>query len=140
MSGVYCLTIVNSSDNENAEFSVSITNGRIFPYFTRQCDNSDCYRELYYSEMIIYNKDCIGWQCYNEDGTSWRGDRTFVDILMKDNDNIVGYAVVEINMQRRNAIYSAKVKKCVEFPKINGKNQIISDEYIKNAIEKAKGN
>jgi len=62
--------------------------------------------------------------------------QAFIEIVLKVEQNNIGYVVSEINVSANEV--SNSVIKSVLFPRINGKYQNISEEYIKTKIEKVK--
>ena len=61
----------------------------------------------------------------------------FVDIILKIDDNIIGYAVIEIHLAS-GATHNAELLKSVVFPKIDGEYQNVTEKYVKNEIKKVK--
>lgn len=64
----------------------------------------------------------------------------FVDIIIRANSHIIGYAVVEIYEVNGNVgddamIYNAQLLKTVSFPKIHGHFQSVSEQYVKEQFE-----
>lgn len=65
--------------------------------------------------------------------------QTFVEIILRIDENIVGYAVVEIyQVGEPGVFYKARNLKSVLFPKIEGECQNISESQIKSIIEQIK--
>ena len=66
----------------------------------------------------------------------------YINIIVREEEHIVGYAVVEIytnnldNEAKQNYIYHAKLLKSVSFPKVNENYQEITKEYIETEMQK----
>ena len=63
-------------------------------------------------------------------------DRVFVDVVVRADDHIVGFAVIEIcdmGVENR-CIYNTKLMKSVSFPQVDGRFQKISEKYVKEQI------
>ena len=62
------------------------------------------------------------------------GTTAYINIIIRDGKNIVGYAVVNIytnDLENAPAqSYYAKLLKSVSFPKVDGKYQKITSEYV----------
>lgn len=70
----------------------------------------------------------------------WRDTKqAFIEIILKVNDNIIGYAVVKILKapdDRDN--YAARIFKSALFPKVKGEYQNITKEQVEKLIGKVK--
>lgn len=93
----------------------------------------------------IYWQD-VEWESY-DNISSYKGsfpvqpEKAYVDILIKKDEHIIGYAVIEIYMDSKDSLnYFAKILKSVSFPEINGEHQKVSHEYVRGKIDKIKGN
>ncbi len=129
------LAIECSYQKDNVEFSAHACDGSFFTQEKKLETVSECD-----STMSMENESVLSWVCFPaEDGPWWNGTKTFVEITMLQEQNIIGYAVVQIEREDDLQEYSAQVIKCVEFPrKINGEYQKVSEEQIKAAMEDAK--
>ena len=97
------------------------------------------------------------YRLLNEDGFSWwpyeigpypgpSRDReikqAFVEIVLKIDNNIAGYAVVEIfetyQPDTNYSYFLARVLKSALFPKIDSEYQNVTQEYVKTVIERIK--
>ncbi len=58
----------------------------------------------------------------------------YIDIIIKADGNIVGYAVVEIGALPKVDVLCSKLKNSVYFPKVNGEFQAITDKYVRQQI------
>lgn len=67
---------------------------------------------------------------------------SYIGIIIRENENIVGYAVVQIYTDDSEdgvlKTYFAKLLKSVSFPTVKGKYQNITSEYVMSEIEKVK--
>ena len=62
------------------------------------------------------------------------GNVIYVEVIIRADGHIVGYTVVAIHYKE--GFFAASVKETVSFPKVNGKFQHISEENVKQMIEK----
>lgn len=63
----------------------------------------------------------------------------YIDIIIKADGNIIGYAVVEIGVVRPDAhMYCSALKSSVYFPKADGEFQKITEEYVSQQIAAVK--
>ena len=60
-----------------------------------------------------------------------------IEIILKIDKNIIGYAVVEVS--RDSFIYTGRLLKSVFIPVVDGKYQNVTEEQVKTAIDKIKG-
>jgi len=103
---------------------------------------NDYYGARHSKNAIAKPGDTIYWEHY--DGTPnnyiYKGfiAKAFVDIVLKKDDSIIGYAVVEINQNGGANTYGAKISALVIFPKIGGEYQNVTEKYVKAAIKKIK--
>lgn len=69
-------------------------------------------------------------------------NEAYINIIMREEKNIVGYAVVEIYKggleDEPSHTYYAKLLKSTSFPKVNGKYQNVSSEYVASEAERIK--
>jgi hypothetical protein len=70
------------------------------------------------------------------------GTTAYINIVIQEEENIVGYAVVEIStndLENEPAqTYSIKLLKSISFPKVNGEYQKITVEYVAAEMEQIK--
>lgn len=70
--------------------------------------------------------------------------RAYIDIIIREDTTIVGYAVVKIELDHLDATteypctYYATLVKSVSFPKVNGSYQNITYEYVRMEMEQLK--
>ena len=92
------------------------------------------------------NDTTVYWTNLSRTGESdferYMGTTAYINIVIHEGDNIVGYAVVEIytnDLENEPAqTYSAKLLKSVSFPKANGEYQKITAEYVATEMEQIK--
>ena len=77
--------------------------------------------------------------------TYFSNNPSYMDIIIKADQKIVGYAVIEIRevngvlgMWARN--FTIEVLKIISFPRVNGKLQKVSEEYVLSQINLVKAN
>jgi len=72
----------------------------------------------------------------------WEIRQAFVEIVLKIDNNIIGYAVVEIfktyQPDTNYSSFRARVLRSALFPKIDGEYQDVTQEYVKTIIERIK--
>lgn len=76
------------------------------------------------------NESVIWWE-------SEYPDQAFVDVVVRKDGNIIGYALVSIQ-KTEGLDYKARVTESAIFPIVNGKYQNITDSYVETLLEKAK--
>ena len=92
------------------------------------------------------NDTTVYWTNLSRTGESdferYMGTTAYINIIIHEGENIVGYAVVEIytnDLENEPAqTYSAKLLKLVSFPKANGEYQKITAEYVATEMEQIK--
>jgi hypothetical protein len=67
-------------------------------------------------------------------------EQAFVEIILKLDDYIIGYAVVEIYQVNNLNQYTARVLHSALIPKVDGKYQNVTEEQIKIVIDQIKNN
>ncbi len=65
-------------------------------------------------------------------------EQAYIDIILKKNGSIVGYAVIEIVKKDNTCDFTPKLLKACVFPKINGVDQNITIDQIKLLISEVK--
>jgi len=122
------LPIVLKYEDENARFECVVDKG-VFPEDALQ----------YGKNLTLKPGDGFRWYPdFNE-----RTKYAYVDVFLKTEDNIIGYAVIEIYPYHiysdgHVCDYRARFLKSIIFPKIDGKYQNITKEYVQAAIEEVK--
>lgn len=98
------------------------------------------------SSFKAKNDTTIYWTTLSPKGDSnferYMGNKAYVNIVIREEENIVGYAVVEIytnDLENEPAqTYYAKLLRSVSFPKVNGKYQKITAKYVASEMEQIK--
>ena len=110
--------------------------------YTNQEITYDCSVDESYIGGLNPQKTCtykynsyIYWHESNKD--TQLIDYDYINIVLKDNDNIIGFAVVVIK-HIGNYVYSSSILKSVIFPKVDGKYQNITSEQINRFIDECK--
>lgn len=73
----------------------------------------------------------------------WTKEIAYADIIIRDGDNIIGYAVVQITANDMDIAapgrsYRAKLLASVSYPQIDGNYQVITLDYVHQCIRQAK--
>ncbi len=92
------------------------------------------------------NDTTVYWTNLSQTGENdferYMGTRAYINIVIHEEENIVGYAVVEIStndLENEPAqTYSIKLLKSISFPKVNGEYQKITAEYVAAEMEQIK--
>lgn len=136
-------------------FDVSVTAGRFERYPNHYYDKDK--GELVWdrdtnmgNKFTIQNNTTIFWVPREIDTSKAVRGRSYVDILIRADNIIVGYAVVEIyecfpedgREWNENDVYGylARVIEIVSFPRVNGKLQKVPMDYILEQIDLVKSN
>ena len=123
-SGVPNNVIKVKHENSNAIFEIKVYNGHIFGIgagFTRT--------------TTLKVGEETSWQVIIEQSV----DMDYVDIVVKVNKNIIGYVVIKINRVGDSWLnYTPTILKSVTFPKVNGRYQKVTEEYVQQQIKQVK--
>ena len=92
------------------------------------------------------NDTTVYWTNLSQTGENdferYMGTTAYINIVIHEEENIVGYAVVEIStndLENEPAqTYSIKLLKSISFPKVNGEYQKITVEYVAAETEQIK--
>ena len=92
------------------------------------------------------NDTTVYWTNLSQTGENdferYMGTTAYINIVIHEEENIVGYAVVEIStndLENEPAqTYSIKLLKSISFPKVNGVYQKITAEYVAAEMEQIK--
>jgi len=91
------------------------------------------------SPFEIGNDTTIYWTNIYPTFEEYMESTAYINIVIQEEENIVGYAVVKVytnDLENAPAqTYYAKLLKSVSFPKINGKYQKITSEYVQSEME-----
>ena len=85
----------------------------------------------WHQEKILYPTESVIWW------DSECPDQAFIDVVVRKDGNIIGYALVSIR-KTEGLDYKARVTESAIFPIVNGKYQNITDSYVETLLEKAK--
>ena len=122
--------------DENAVFSFTVDNGCVWAYSSLPNDD-------WVKNLRILSGEFIYWNAYEVEDDQILYDvkvnNAFIEIVLKSDDYIIGYAVIEIHKSPNGGTFVATVLKSVLFPQIDGEYQDVSEEYVKDAIEEIKG-
>ena len=117
---------VKHSDND-VDFICAVDKGRLWSYDTHE----------FRKNVAVKTSSTIYWDYFDMDEES-EVSEAYLEIVLKKDDTIIGYAVIKIERIEKSFDYSAKVLKSVLFPKVSGQYQEVSEEYVKATIEKIK--
>lgn len=124
-SGLRNNAIKVQNPNEDAVFECTVDNGELWQDDLQQ----------YVKKLTVKSGDTIYWSPF--DGTGIRIESAHIQIIVRVDEQIVGYAVIGINAVSADTLdYSANVLKSSLFPKVNGQYQNITEVYVKSIIEK----
>ncbi len=92
------------------------------------------------------NDTTVYWTSLSQTGENdferYMGTTAYINIVIHEEENIIGYAVVEIStndLENEPAqTYSIKLLKSISFPKVNGEYQKITAEYVAAEMEQIK--
>jgi hypothetical protein len=112
---------------ENAVFECAAEKG----FFS---DGKDIQKDRDQQEIIVKPGGTILWH------PSFKyPEQDFVNIILKIEDKIIGYAVIGINVfYGHNGFYELKLLRSALIPKVDGEYQNVTEEQINAAIERAK--
>lgn len=124
------------SEHPNIIFEISVDRGELILWQEDQIINMD-------SSFEAENGATIYWRTPSETESGnvelYKETQAHIDIIMREGENIVGYAVIGIYTdEAEQDIYYAKLLKSVSFPKLNGNYQRITTEYIEAEIQRFK--
>lgn len=90
--------------------------------------------------LSVASNNTIYWEPYNPASSlpASAYERDFIEIIVKNDGNIIGYAVIEIVQKDTHFNYTASISKSVLFPKIEGEYQNITQKQVSDIIEKIK--
>lgn len=95
--------------------------------------------KFYGKEVELPNNSTIYWNnlSNNNENVLLFNITSYLDIIIRSNEHIVGYAVIKIypiTEFKQGHVYSAKMLKSVSFPKVDGEHQNISLDFIESEI------
>lgn len=112
-------------NNENTVFHCCVERGAFWVKDSQK----------YEKETTINAGDCLYW---NPIALNSDVKEIYVDIIMKENENFVGYVIIKIEKIDETGDYRAEVVKSTVFPKIEGKYQPITEAQVRKKIKKIK--
>ncbi|MCL2079500.1 MAG: hypothetical protein FWH17_06605 [Oscillospiraceae bacterium] len=146
------LPIILDYPADNASFDISVSAGSFISWSDAPLSPGGVHDEINQDKFLgqnftlhapctIYWRD-IEWGSY-DNITSYEGsfhvfpDKAYVDIIIKDGQNIVGFVVIEI-YQTKPSVYIAGLLKSVFFPKNDGEYQKVDYKWVANEIAAVK--
>lgn len=142
------INIINSSKPIN--YSISLNGGSVIRSFHSMvfgyADQEDNYEQVFPSKFTVANPITLFWRDWNLDkdgNTISAEDTSYLDIVVYEDEIIVGFAVIRIERVYDNHTgcpigYSSNLMISKSFPKLNGKYQSVSEEYVLEVIEEVK--
>ena len=116
-SGVENNRILLKHQNSNVVFECSVDNGTL---------RGNSFVEARPNEYIAWNSGGVHGNAY-------------IDIVIKEEDNIIGYVVIEaVEKKDKSGFFSPRVLKSALFPQIDGQYQRISQQQVLALIDKVK--
>lgn len=98
----------------------------------------------YVSDLVIEGAGDAHWENVSSNGEilPWDGEKTFIGVLIKQDDQYVGYAAIMIERPENNWRYNATIINCKEIaPEERSNSEIMSEDLYKmidSAVESAK--
>lgn len=98
----------------------------------------------YVSDLVIEVAGDAHWENVSSNGEilPWDGEKTFIGVLIKQDDQYVGYAAIMIERPENNWRYNATIINCKEIaPEERSNSEIMSEDLYKmidSAVESAK--
>lgn len=112
--------------NDGIKFKFNFENDNV--KFECKTDNGSFSIETVKKELKVNADEEICWSPYNKEENIIHKNG-FIDVIAKIENNIVGYAVIEIELFE-DEVYNGNVLLSKIFPKIDGEYQDISLKYI----------
>lgn len=91
--------------------------------------------QKYEKEITVNAGECLYW---NPIALYSGVKEIYVDILMEENGNFVGYVIIKIERIDDTGDYRAEVVKSTVFPKIEGEYQPITEAQVEKKIKEIK--
>lgn len=112
--------IIKVNGEENAVFELTAEQGWLY-------DGANGF-----VKTVVRESGDIAWW----DGTTRETVRdTYIGVIEKVDDNIVGYAVIKLTYNEERSWHDPSLIKAVEFPKVNGEYQSVTQKQVKALIE-----
>lgn len=94
------------------------------------------------SPYIAGNGSTVYWASRSQSRESGPAGDAYIDIVIREEANIIGYAVIQIYTEDAGdglQNYYAKLLESVSFPLVDGKYQRITSGYVASELERIKG-
>ena len=115
--------IIQVSGEENAVFELTAEQGWLY-------DGTNGF-----VKTVVRQSGEIAWW----DGTAHEAVRdTYIDVIERVDDNIVGYAVIKLTYNEERNWHDPSLVKSAQFPKVNGEYQSVTQKQVKTLIEENK--
>ena len=123
---------------QNTTFEVSVDGGELLLWE----DNTIKHLP---TPFYVENGTTIYWSSLSQTASGsveiMEDSQAYMDIIIREDTSIVGYAVVKIELDSATecpCTYYATLVKSVSFPKVNGSYQNITYEYVRREMEQLK--
>ncbi len=130
---------LSAEEHPDATFEVSTEEGSLLLWENNRITTMNSPSEVGNGTTIYWNNI---YQTNENDVEKYMGATAYINIVIREKGNIVGYAVVEIHTDDlENApaqTYDAKLLKSVSFPKVDEKYQKITNEYVQSQMEQVR--
>ena len=126
-SGVANNLITVKHSDANAIFEISVDKGNLWTTGAR-----------YLQTVTVNNGDTVRWHEFDQELGYQYIELAYADIIVKVDDNIVGYAVVKITKVDNSLSYDAEIIKSSTFPKVDGQYQKVTQKQVEAKIKAAK--
>lgn len=126
-SGVANNLITVKHSDTNAIFEISVDKGNLWTTGAR-----------YLQTVTVNNGDTVRWHEFDQEWGYQYIELAYADIIVKVDDNIVGYAVVKITKVDNTLSYDAEIIKSSTFPKVDGQYQKVTQKQVEAKIKAAK--
>lgn len=128
---------LSATEYDNLSFEVSVNGGTLLLWEDNKITHLG-------SSFNTGNDTTVYWTNLSLTGESdferYMETTAYINIVIYEEENIVGYAVVEIYtndlVNEPAQTYSAKLLKSVSFPKVNGEYQTITAEFVTAQMER----
>lgn len=127
---------------QNTTFEVSVDGGELLLW---EEDNTITHMS---TPLYVENGTTIYWSSLSQSTSgsveTMENSRAYIDIIIREDTTIVGYAVVKIDLDHLDSTteypctYYATLVKSVSFPKVNGSYQNVTYEYVRMEMEQIK--
>lgn len=126
---------LSMADNPAATFQVSTEEGRFLLWDSEQTTSLG-------SAAACENDTVLYWNNLSDESDGGTTSGAYVDVVIYDGGNIIGYAVIQIYTVSDEAnpfpTYFALLLQSVSFPKVNGEYQPVTEEYVLSQIKQIK--